>query len=68
MTSTGGSRVIVDEQPSTVYRNGRTSATSSAVASGDRVLVIGSTTGSTITATEVIVLPAGGFGFGAPAS
>ena len=69
MTNTSGSRATVDEQPSTSYRSGRTSATSSAVVIGDRVLVIGSTAGSTIIATEVIVLPAGGFSFGgAPAS
>jgi hypothetical protein len=38
------------------------------VTTGARVLVLGSTNGSTITATQVIVLPTGGGTFGFPGS
>jgi hypothetical protein len=57
-----GQTVTVDEQSSTTYDEGATSATAAAVVVGSRVLVLGSRTGTTVTATRVIVLPAGGSG------
>jgi hypothetical protein len=57
-----GQKVTVDEQSSTIYDQGATSATAAAVTMGSRVLVLGSRSGTTVKATRVIVLPAGGFG------
>ena len=59
-----GQTVTVNEQSSTTYYTGTTPATSSAVTAGVRVLVRGTRSGTTVTATAVYVLPAGGFGFG----
>jgi hypothetical protein len=60
----GGQTVTVDEQSSTTYDQGATSAGPSAVVMGARVLVVGSRSGNTVQATRVIVLPPGGFGGG----
>jgi len=60
-----GQTVTVDEQSSTTYYKGATQATSSIVTQGATVAVQGSRSGTTVTATRVIVLPAGGF-FGSP--
>ena len=57
-----GSSVTVGEQPSTTYLSGRSSATASVVVSGARVVVQGTRNGDTVSATRVLVLPAGGFG------
>jgi hypothetical protein len=59
-----GQKVTVDEQSSTIYDQGATKATADAVTMGSRVLVLGSRSGTTVKATRVIILPAGGFGFG----
>jgi hypothetical protein len=67
VTDFSGQTITVDEQSSTVYDSGPTSATSSAVVTGARVAVQGTRSGNTVTATRVIVLPTGGFG-SAPAS
>lgn len=64
VTERAGQMVTVDEQSSTTYYNGSSTASSSAVVVGARVAVQGSVTGSTVTATRVDVLPAGGFGAG----
>jgi hypothetical protein len=66
MTTRAGQKMTADELSSTTYRNGASSASASAVTSGARVLVFGSTSGSTIKATQVIVLPTGAGGFGFP--
>lgn len=66
MTTRAGQQMTVDEQSSTTYRSSTGSASASAVTDGARVLVVGSTSGSTIRATQVIVLPAGGGSFGFP--
>ena len=68
VTDRTGETVTVDEQSSTTYHSARTSATSSVVTTGSRVLVRGTRTGNTVTATSVIVLPTGGFGPGPSAS
>jgi Domain of unknown function (DUF5666) len=58
-TSTG-QRVTVDKASSTTYRKGTSSTTASAITQGEPVLVLGTTSGTTITATQVIVQPAKG--------
>ena len=58
-TSTG-QKVTVKKASSTTYRRGTSSATASAVAKGKPVLVLGTTDGTTITATKVVVQPASG--------
>ncbi|HXX90824.1 MAG TPA: hypothetical protein VEI83_11450 [Acidimicrobiales bacterium] len=65
LTTASGQTITVTEQSSTVYYSGGATATSSAVVTGARVAVLGTLNGSTITATRVLVLPAGGLGFGA---
>jgi hypothetical protein len=50
-----GQTVTVDEQSSTTYYTGTTSASSSAVVTGARVIVQGTRTGNTVTATRVEV-------------
>jgi hypothetical protein len=54
--------VTVDEQSSTTYFNGTTTATQNVVAKGALVAVQGTRNGNTVTATRVIVLPAGAIG------
>jgi hypothetical protein len=57
VTTSAGQKVTVKEVSSTSYENGTTSATASAVTAGEPVLVLGTTSGTTITATQVIVQP-----------
>ncbi|HYA67792.1 MAG TPA: DUF5666 domain-containing protein, partial [Acidimicrobiales bacterium] len=72
VTDVSGQTVTVDEQSSTIYDSGRTSASSTAVVAGARVAVQGTRSGNTVTATRVIVLPSAGLPSGglgtAPAS
>ncbi|MCU1622431.1 MAG: hypothetical protein JWL79_1276 [Frankiales bacterium] len=49
----------VNETSSTSYQIGTSAASATAVATGVPVLVLGTTSGTTITATQVIVRPAG---------
>jgi len=51
--------VTVNEASSTTYQNGTSSTSASAFTTGERVLVLGTTSGTTITATQVIVQPTG---------
>jgi hypothetical protein len=62
MTTSAGQKVTVDEAASTTYRNGTNSTSASAIAQGATVLVLGTTSGTTITATQVIVQPTDGGG------
>jgi hypothetical protein len=55
-TSTG-QQVTVDEASSTAYEKDTSSTSASAVATGEGVLVLGTTNSTTITASEVIVQP-----------
>ena len=64
VTSFSGQSITVDEQSSTTYYSGGASASASAVVQGVRVMVQGSRSGNTVTATRVVVLPSGGFGSG----
>ncbi|MDX6236076.1 MAG: hypothetical protein QOG10_891, partial [Kribbellaceae bacterium] len=61
MSTAGSQKVTVKETSATKYRKGTTSTSASAVTTGERILVLGTTTvlgttsGSTIAATQVIV-------------
>ena len=58
MTTSAGQKVTVGEAPSTTYQKGTSPASVSAITTGEPVLVLGTTSGTTITATQVIVHPA----------
>jgi hypothetical protein len=60
MTTSAGQKVIVDEASSTTYQKGTSSTSASAITTGEGVLVLGTTSGTTITATQVTVQPTGG--------
>jgi hypothetical protein len=60
MSTSGGQKVTVDEATSTTYLNGTTSTSPGAIATGEPVLVLGTTNGTTITATQVTLQPTGG--------
>jgi hypothetical protein len=60
VSTSAGQKVTVKKASSTKYRKGTSSTSASAVANGKRVLVLGTANGKTITATQVIVRPAGG--------
>jgi hypothetical protein len=62
MTTSAGQKVTVDEASTTTYENGTNSTSANAVATGVGVLALGTTNGTTITATQVIVTPDGGDG------
>ncbi|HWD74264.1 MAG TPA: hypothetical protein VG371_03950 [Solirubrobacteraceae bacterium] len=54
--------MTVDKASSTTYRKGTTSSSASAITKGESVLVLGTTSGTTITASQVIVQPSNGGG------
>jgi len=60
MATSAGQKVTVNEASSTTYQKGTSSTSASAVTTGESVLVLGTTSGTTIAATQVIVQPAGG--------
>ncbi len=62
MSTSAGQKVIVNEVSSTTYQNGTSSTSASAITKGERVLVVGTTSGTTITATQVTVQPTSGGG------
>ena len=62
LTTSAGQTVTVDEASSTKYQQGASSTSKSAITTGVPVLVLGTTSGTTITATQVIVQPTGGGG------
>jgi len=64
VTDNSGGTVTVTEQSSTTYDRDGSSTSSSAVVTGVRVAVQGTRSGNAVTATQVTVLPAGGFGTG----
>ncbi len=57
VTTSAGQKVTIDEASSTKYQKGTSSTSASAITTGKRVLVLGTTNGTTITATQVIVQP-----------
>jgi hypothetical protein len=60
VSTAAGQKVTVKKTSSTTYRNGTKSTSASAVTKGKPVLVLGTTNGTTITATRVIVHPVNG--------
>jgi hypothetical protein len=58
----------IDEASSTTYQKGTSSTSASAVTTGESVLVLGTTSGTTITATQVIVQPTSGGSAGSSAT
>jgi hypothetical protein len=62
ISTSAGQKVTVSEASSTTYQRGTSPASATAIATGTPVLVLGTTSGTTITATQVIVHPAGGGG------
>ena len=62
MSTSAGVKVTVDEVSSTTYQKGTSPTSASAITTGEPVLVLGTTSGVTITATQVIVQPTGGGG------
>ena len=63
MSTSAGQKLTVDEASSATYQKGTDSTSASAITTGEPVLVLGTTSGTTITAAKVIVQPAGGVGF-----
>jgi hypothetical protein len=59
MSTAGGQKVTVAEGSTTTYQNGTGSTSANAVTTGESVLVLGTTSGTTITATQVIMQPDG---------
>jgi hypothetical protein len=57
-----GQKVTVNEASSTTYQQGTSSASASAITTGETVLVLGTTSSTTITARQVIVQPTGDYG------
>jgi hypothetical protein len=62
MTTSAGQQVTVDEASSTRYQKGTSLASANAITTGQPVLVLGTTSGTTITATQVIVQATGSGG------
>jgi hypothetical protein len=60
VSTSAGQKVTVHEASSTKYKQGTRSASASASTTGEPVLVLGTTNGTTITATQVVVQPTGG--------
>jgi hypothetical protein len=60
MSTSAGQKVTVNEASSTTYQQGTSSTSASAIATGEPVLVLGTTSGTTITATQVLLQPTSG--------
>jgi hypothetical protein len=60
VSTSAGQQVSVHKTSSTTYRKGTGPAAASAVTKGEPVLVLGTVNGTTITATQIVVQPAGG--------
>jgi hypothetical protein len=68
LTTAAGQAVTVDETSGTTYRGESGPASAGAVTAGTDVLVLGTVNGTTITATQVLVQPAGSDGSAASAA
>jgi hypothetical protein len=68
MTTGAGQKVTVDETSSTTHQNGGNSISGNAITTGESVLVLGTTDGTTITATQVLVQPTSSDGSAASAA
>jgi hypothetical protein len=62
MSISAGQTVTVDETSSTTYQDATGPTSASAITPGETVLVLGTTNGTTITATQVTVQPTGNYG------
>jgi hypothetical protein len=60
LLTSAGEKVTVKETSATTYKKGTKSASATAVTKGKTALVVGTTSSSTITATQVIVQPTNG--------
>jgi hypothetical protein len=60
LTTSAGQEVTVDEESSTKYEKGTSSAVKSAVTKGEHVLVLGTVSSTTIKATQVFAQTSGG--------
>jgi hypothetical protein len=60
VSTSAGEKVTVKQTSSTTYRRATSSSSASAVRKGVAVLVLGTTSGTTITATQVVLRPASG--------
>jgi cytochrome c-type biogenesis protein CcmE len=58
VSTSAGQKVTVKTASSTTYRNGTSTTPARAIANGKPVLVLGTTNGTTITATQVLMQPA----------
>src|SRR5437588_13085536 len=68
MSTSAGQKLTVDEASFTIYQRGTSSTWASAITRGEAVLVLGTTSGTNITAAKVIVQPPGGVGSATSAS
>jgi hypothetical protein len=59
LTTSAGQKVTIKQAPSTTYQKQASPASASAITTGEPVLVLGTTSNTTITATQVTVEPAG---------
>jgi hypothetical protein len=57
VSTSAGQKVTIKKASSTTYRKGTRSTSASAIRKGKSVLVLGTTNGTTITATQVVVQP-----------
>jgi hypothetical protein len=60
LSTSTGQKVTVNKASSTTYQKGTSSSSASAIAKGESVLVLGTTSATTITASQVIVQPLSG--------
>jgi hypothetical protein len=58
LTTSAGQKVTIKEASSTTYQKATSAASANAITTGEPVLVLGTTSNTTITATQVIVEPA----------
>jgi hypothetical protein len=68
ISTPAGQKVSVKKAPSTKYDKGTSSSSASAVKKGVSVLVLGTTNGTTITASKVVVQPTAGGGATTPSA
>jgi hypothetical protein len=61
MSTSAGQTVTVIEALSTTYEQGASSTSPSAITTGEEVLVLGTTSGTTVTAAQVVVQPTGDY-------
>ncbi|MCW3042910.1 MAG: hypothetical protein JWL57_1068 [Actinobacteria bacterium] len=62
MSTSTGQKVTVNEASTTTYQKGTSSTSASVITTGEPVLVLGTVSGTTIAATQVVVQPTGGGG------